>query len=417
MKVTVLGGGVIGVSTAYFLMESGCEVTVVEQMDSSGLKTSFANGGQLAFSHATPWSRPELPMQLLSWIGKRDAPFRLVPQLDPEMWSWTISFLKNCTKKKFQYNSLQLQRLAMYSQVMLHHVQKAAELSFQHSSNGMLSVFRSQKNFDVAASIMEAQERGTTHKKILSGRECLKLEPALQESCSPIVGGIFSPVDECGDAYIFTSQLADYCARHGASFRYNERVESIEIRGNKAVSVITNKGKFTPDAVVICLGNESNHITRKIGIRVPSYPVKGYSVTLPIDGKNLAPSIGIADEENKVVVARLGNNLRAAGTAELGGYNTTMDKQRARSVLNPLIDLFPNVGNKRNASFWTGLRPMTPSGLPLITGTNLINVFLNTGHGSVGWTLACGSGRLLTDIVTGVRSEIDRTPLSLIPHH
>lgn len=413
MKVVVLGGGVIGVTTAHFLSGAGHEVSVIERRDGVGLETSFANGGQISVSHAAPWSRPELPGQLLRWMGRRDAPFRMVPQLDPHMWRWGVSFLRNCTPDRFHENAVRLQRLSRYSQRMLTVVRESTGIRFDHSARGILSVFRTPQAYEAAAGHAEALRREGVSKEVLDARECLRREPALEDAATPIAGGIYSPLDECGDAHVFTRELAIYCERIGVRFHYNERAVSIDTSGDAVTGVKTDGGTRKADAIVVAMGSESPLFTRRLGVSLPVYPVKGYSVTLPVEGHNNAPSMGIADEERKVVVARLGGKLRAAGTAELVGYDRRIDERRARSVLKPLLELFPNGSDPGQVAFWTGLRPMTPDGSPVIGKTRFRNLFLNTGHGSVGWTLACGSAKLVSDMMSGRDPEIDPSQWAL----
>lgn len=413
MKVVVLGGGVIGVTTAHFLSGAGHEVSVIERRDGVGLETSFANGGQISVSHAAPWSRPELPGQLLRWMGRRDAPFRMVPQLDPHMWRWGVSFLRNCTPDRFHENAVRLQRLSRYSQRMLTEVRESTGIRFDHSARGILSVFRTPQAYEAAAGHAEALRREGVSKEVLDARECLRREPALEDAATPIAGGIYSPLDECGDAHVFTRELAIYCERIGVRFHYNERAVSIDTSGDTVTGVKTDGGTRKADAIVVAMGSESPLFTRRLGVSLPVYPVKGYSVTLPVQGRNNVPSMGIADEERKVVVARLGGKLRAAGTAELVGYDRRIDERRARSVLKPLLELFPNGSDPGQVAFWTGLRPMTPDGSPVIGKTRFRNLFLNTGHGSVGWTLACGSAKLVSDMMSGRDPEIDPSQWAL----
>ena len=413
----MLGGGVIGVSTAYFLSEAGHDITIIERRDGAGLETSFANGGQISVSHAAPWSRPELPGQLIRWIGCRDAPFKMVPQPDINMWRWGFAFLRNCNPTRFLENSIRLQRLSSYSQEMLTRVQESSGIEFHHSARGILSVFRSQAAFEAAAGHVESLSNEGINKEVLNVNDCLEREPGLKNSQVPIRGGVFSPLDECGDAHIFTHELANLCLNRGVKIHYNTNVRTIDTSGSKAIGVTTNQGYFPADVVVIALGSESPQVARPLGIKLPVYPVKGYSVTIPIESQNHAPSLGIADEERKIVVARLGNKLRAAGTAELVGYDRSIDEHRARSVLKPMLELFPNGGDTEQVEFWAGLRPMTPDGSPVIGQTRIKNVYLNTGHGSVGWTLACGSARLVSDMIIGKVSEVDPTEWSLQRYH
>ena len=417
MNIIVLGGGVIGVTTAYFLSAAGHEITVVERREGPGLETSFANGGQISVSHAAPWSRPELPGQLIRWMGRRDAPFRMIPQPDPHMWRWGISFLRNCNSARFHRNAVRLQRLAAYSQKMLTQVRETTDIEFHHAARGILSVFRTIEAYEAAAEHADALRGEGVNKEVLDTRECLRREPALQDTAQRITGGIFSPLDECGDAHIFTQELAKHCARGAVTFRYNEQIMSIDTNGDTATSVTTGNDRLEADAIVVAMGSESPLVTRPLGIPLPVYPVKGYSVTIPIEGRNGAPSMGIADEERKIVVARLGDKLRAAGTAELVGYDRRIDERRARSVLKPLLELFPNGGDAEQVTFWTGLRPMTPDGSPVIGPTRVRNLYLNAGHGSVGWTLACGSARLVSDMISGEPSEIDPSEWALARYH
>ena len=417
MKIIVLGGGVVGISTAYFLTQADHEVTVVERREGPGLETSFANGGQISISHAAPWSRPELPGQLIRWIGRRDAPFRMVPQPDPDMWRWGLAFLRNCNSSRFHENAVRLQRLSTYSQEMLTRVRESSGIQFHHTARGILSVFRSQEAFEAAAGHAESLRDEGVNKEVLDVNSCFSREPALRNSDVPIRGGVFSPLDECGDAHIFTCELADHCSRRGVTMLYDTHVQTIDTVGVKAIGVTTDQGHLAADAVVIALGSESPRLARPLGIKLPIYPVKGYSVTIPIEGRNQAPSMGIADEERKIVVSRLGDKLRAAGTAELVGYDRRIDERRAHSVLKPMLELFPNGGDADKVEFWSGLRPMTPDGSPVIGQTDIQNLYLNTGHGSVGWTLACGSARLVSDMISGTQSDVNPTVWSLGRYH
>jgi len=407
VKVIVLGGGVIGVATAYFLNEAGHEVSVIERREGPGLETSFANAGQVSVDHAAPWARPELPGQLARWLGRRDAPFRIAPRLDPGMWRWGLAFLGNCAPGRFRRNAARLRRLSTYSREMLTQVRESTGIEFDHSARGILSVFRTRRAWEAAAGHAEALRGEGVGKEILDSRECLRREPALADAATPVVGGIYSPLDECGDAHVFTRELAGRCERAGVRFRYGERALSIAAGGGAATGVATGAGFRDADAVVVAMGSESPLFVRPLGVSLPVCPVKGYSVTVPVTDRDKAPSRGIADEERKVVIARLGGRLRAAGTAELAGYDRRVDERRARSVLKPLLELFPNGGDPARAVFWTGLRPMTPDGSPVIGRTGIRGLFLNTGHGSLGWTLACGSAKLLSDMMSGRDADID----------
>lgn len=417
MKVIVLGGGVVGVATAYFLNEAGHEVSVIERREGPGLETSFANAGQVSIGHAAPWARPELPGQLLRWMGRRDAPFRVTPRLDPGMWRWGASFLRNCAPARFRRNAARLRPLSTYSQGMLARVRESTGIEFDHSARGILSVFRTSRAWDAAAGHAEALRAEGIDKEILDARECLRREPALGDAATPIAGGVYSPLDESGDAHAFTRELAGRCARAGVRLRYGERALSIAADGGMATGVATDAGFRDADAVVVAMGSESPLFVRPLGIGLPIYPVKGYSVTVPVADRGKAPSRGIADEERKVVIARFGDRLRAAGVAELAGRDRRVDERRAQSVLKPLLELFPNGGDPAQAVFWTGLRPMTPDGSPVVGRTGIRGLFLNTGHGSLGWTLACGSAKLLSDVMSERDADVDPSEWALDRYH
>lgn len=406
MKVLVLGAGVIGVSSAYYLARAGHEVTVIERQSGPGLETSFANGGQISASHADPWAGPATPAKILKWLGKPDAPLLYRFRFDPRQWTWGLRFLLSCTAARNRVNTERILRVAVYSREVLRELRAATGISYDHLTRGILHVYSDAREFEQAvpkAALMS--DLGCT-RKVMTPAECVAVEPALAGSRDTLVGGTFSPDDESGDAYAFTCRLAELAAASGVTFRYGSSIEGLETEGDRVVGVRTAEGRLTADSYLSAIGSYNTLLMERIGIRLPVYPAKGYSVTIPVAGHGGAPSVAIIDDERKIVYSRLGDRLRVAGTAELTGYDTTLRDERVRPILNAAMRLFPDCGDAAKAEFWTGLRPTTPDSVPVIGPTRYRNLFLNTGHGTLGWTMACGSGRLIADIVSGRPPDI-----------
>ena len=399
----------IGVSTAWYLAAAGHEVTVLERREAAGLETSFANGGQISAGHAEPWAKPAVLPKILRWLGREDAPLLFRARSDPAQWEWGLRFLLECFPGRFERHSRTLAGLAGYSRERLRALRAELGLRYDHLERGILQFATSQADFDAMARHAEAMRALGIRREVKSGAACIELEPALEHSKDPIAGGVYNPDDESGDAHRFTQELARHAAARGVGFRFGAQIDSIEAAGD-AVSAIELKGgqRLAADAYVMSLGSYSPLLLKRLGIRIPVYPLKGYSITLPLGPAeaDAAPSVSLTDEAFKIVISRLGNRLRAAGTAELNGYDTTVNPVRCAAITHRIRDLFPALGAVTVVDSWTGLRPATPNNVPVIGRTRLRNLYLNTGHGTLGWTLACGSASLIADVISGRAPQV-----------
>ena len=406
MKVAVLGAGVIGVTTAYFLARGGASVTVVDRQPGPALETSFANGGQISVNHATPWATPSTPLKALKWLGRSDAPLLIHPRWDPALAAWLIRFLANCTRGRLRTNIERALRVALYSRGELAELRAETGIEYDQLTLGILHIFRNPRDYAEALPGSSLMTQLGCERRIVSVDECVALEPALAWTRDRLVGGIFSPGDESGNAHTFTLRLAELCESLGVLFRWRQPVRRLLRSGQRIVGVETDGGGIDADAYVLAFGSWSPLLLKPLGMALPVYPGKGYSVTIPI-GRHLgAPTLGLIDDEFKMVYSRLGGQLRIAGTAEFAGWDTSVTEARARFLLTKALELFPNCGDVEHAELWAGLRPSTPDGVPVIGRTGLDNLFLNTGHGTLGWTMACGSGRVVADLMLGRTPEI-----------
>ncbi|MGD9536478.1 MAG: D-amino acid dehydrogenase [Alphaproteobacteria bacterium] len=409
MKVLVLGAGVVGATAAYYLNRAGHEVTVIDRQGAAGMETSFANGGHVAAFTSHPWASPSVPRMLIKWFGREDAPYLMRLRPDLRQWFWGIRFLRNCTTARHNRTARHMLRLSTYSYEALKAVREAEGIAYDQRAKGVLHLFRTQRALDEAAHAEALIDDPRARGEVMDVARAVALEPALEQSRQLYAGAVYSAATETGDAHKFTQAIAAAAAKHGADFRYGVTVRVLVREGSRITAVETDKGRFSADAVVLSLGAEGALLLRKVGVDVPIYPVKGYSVTLPTAGYNGTPSLGIHDEERRIVTSTYDGRFRAAGTAELVGYDRTITRSRADTVLSAIMEMFPNGGDAARAERWTGLRPMTPDCAPLLGRTKLDNLYLDTGHGSLGWTLACGSGRVIADLVSGKRPEIDLT--------
>lgn len=404
MKILVLGAGVVGVASAWYLAAAGHEVTVIERREAAGLEASFANGGQISAGHAEPWAKPAVVPKILGWLGREDAPLLFRPRACWAQWAWGLRFLYECLPGRFERHSRTLSALARHSRECLRALRAELGLRYDHLERGILHFATHQRDFEAMARHAEA-----TQQQIKSAAECLAIEPALRYSNDRVVGGVYNPTDESGDAFRFTHELARAAAARGVAFRFGATIEAIETAGG-AVSAIRLRGdeRASADAYVVSIGAYSPLLLAPLGIRIPVYPLKGYSITLPLGPAELAaaPTVSLTDEACKIVVSRLGNRLRAAGTAELTGYDTTLNTARCAAIARRIRELFPGLGAVTTVENWTGLRPATPNNVPVLGRTKLKNLYLNTGHGTLGWTLACGSGSVLADLVSGRRPQV-----------
>jgi len=410
VKIIVLGAGVVGVTSAWYLADAGHEVSVLERRAGPGLETSFANGGQIAASHAEPWARPAVIPKLLRWLGREDAPLLFRPRADWAQWSWGLRFLRECMPGRFEQHSRALAGLAAYSRDSLRALRSRTGIRYDELARGILHFTTGERDFEALARHTEAMRALGVERQVKTAAECLSIEPALAYSEDRIVGGAYAPDDESGDAYRFTRELATLAARQGVTFRHGVAVEALESAGEFVSAVRAQDGeRFAADAYVVALGSYSPLLLRPLGIRIPVYPLKGYSITLPLGPVEAAsaPSVSLTDEAFKLVISRLGERLRVAGTAELAGYDVAVNEVRCAAILHRVRQLFPQLGAANVVENWAGLRPATPNNVPLVGRMGLRNLYLNTGHGTLGWTLACGSGRVLADLVAGRRPDVD----------
>ncbi len=408
MKVVVLGAGIVGVTSAYYLADRGYKVEVIERRESSALETSFANGGQLSFSHAEPWANPKVLPKIAKWLFREDAPLIFRFSLDPHMYMWGLKFLANCLPSKSHENALKLLKLGLHSKTCINNVQQRTGIEFDNLKKGILHISGNEEDLLHSKSQAEFQEKYGCPYKVLTHDECVEIEPALAYTKRNLVGGVHYPLDESGDVNKFTTNLTSYIEKElGVKFRYNSEIEDIITEDSEVKGIKLKNGDFIEaDIYVMSLGSYSSQISRKIGINIPVYPMKGYSITLPIENSDAAPKVSITDNEFKIVYSRLGDRLRVAGTAEFAGYNTDITKSRVEPIVKAAMNLFPNCGDPQKAVEWTGLRPATPSGYPVIGKSKFKNLYFNTGHGTLGWTLSCGSADILADIVEGKKPKI-----------
>jgi D-amino-acid dehydrogenase len=406
MKILVLGGGVIGVSSAWYLQEAGHDVTVIDRQPGPALETSFANGGQVSWGSGGPWAAPGIPLMALKWLFRPHSPLVLRPRFDPALWRWLLQMLRNCTPARFAVNHERMTRLARYSHRCLVELRSALGIEYEHRAFGNLVLYRSQHSLDHGVEGCELLQRLDIPFRIFDRAQCLRQEPALAGVSEKIAGGIYYPADESGDCRVFTQALAELAQQRGVRFRYSTRIERLIATADRLDMIVTNDGQLSADAYLLACGSYSPLLTRPLGMRLPVYPVKGYSLTVPIVDDASAPRGTLTDEAYKVVATRLGDRIRAAGTAELAGYDLTLRPSRLATIEHVLRDLFPRGADFSRAEAWCGLRPMTPDNPPILGGTPFKNLYLNTGHGTLGWTMACGAGKAVADVMSGTKPAI-----------
>lgn len=412
MKIAVLGAGVIGVSSAWYLRATGHEVVVVERGPGPALETSFANGGQISASYAMPWANPHAPLQVLKWLGREDAPLLFRLRADPAQWRWGARFLIECLPARTRLNIAAILRLALYSRDQLQALRAATGIEYDHRTAGILHFYTEHAQLDVARADAVLLAEFGSDRVPKTPQEIIAIEPALAPLQARIVGGDYTPADESGDALLFSQRLAALCTACGVRFLYGRTIErfvagAATIDGVHVRHADGRKETLHADAYVVALGSYSPLLLKQLGMRPLIYPVKGYSITIPITNSAAAPRVSLTDDAYKIVFSRLGQRLRVAGTAEFDGYNTALNEVRCKALLKRSAELFPDAGDFTRVERWTGLRPATPSNVPYVCATRYRNLFLNTGHGTLGWTMACGSGRLLADLVTEEKPDID----------
>jgi D-amino-acid dehydrogenase len=413
MKIIVMGAGVIGVTTAYYLAKSGCEVTVIDRQPGAGLETSFANAGEISPGYASPWAGPGVPLKAVQWILDRHGPLVLRPQFDPAMWRWMLQMLRNCTSRRYALNKSRMVPIAEYSRDCLRELRAETGIPYDHRSQGTLQLFRKQSQLDHIGGDVDILKQYGVPFEVLDRQGCIRAEPALARAPASFVGGLRLPDDETGDCHLFTQRLMEMAEAIGVHFTANTPIERIVVEGDRIASVVTNAGPVAADAYVMALGSFSPLLLRPIGIDIPVYPVKGYSITVPVVDDGGAPQSTVMDESYKVAITRLGDRIRVGGTAEVGDYRVKLATGRRLTLERSLLDLFPRGGDLTEPLFWSGLRPMTPDGPPIIGQARYKNLYLNTGHGTLGWTMACGAGRIIADQLLGSRPAISTEGLSL----
>lgn len=417
MNVIVLGTGIIGVSTAWHLLEQGHEVTVVDRQRDAALETSFANGAQISVSFCEPWANAQAPFKVAKWLLRDDSPLLFRPRLDPHQWRWGLAFLAQCSDAAFERNVAQLVALGRYSHESLKEVVSATGIEYHRLERGILHFFSSQKDFDAGAEAAQVMRHHGVDRRVLSRDEVLKIEPSLSHFAANIAGGTFTPSDESGDARVFTQELAKRCAARGAKFLYEHDIVGFEASGQAVESVrlgdqLTGQTRVIKgDAFVAAMGSFTAPLLRPLGIYLNIYPAKGYSATLKLKEPNKASVVSMIDDARKIAISRLGDRIRIAGTAEMAGYDTTLTSRTSRLRCEALIqryeELFPGVADTSEPNFWAGLRPSTPSNIPIIGRTKLRNLWVNAGHGTLGWTHGAGSGRALAELMSGQRPVLE----------
>ena len=417
MQITVLGAGIIGISTAWHLLERGHEVTLVDRQADAAMETSFGNAAQISVSYCEPWANREAPLKALKWLFDPEGPLKFRPQMDPAQWLWGMQFLAQCNDTAFERNVAQLVALGSYSHAALKSVVASTGISYHRVTRGIAHYYTSQKSFDDAGVAAEVMRRHGVARRVVSKDELLRIEPALRSFEGSIVGGTYTESDESGDCRVFTQQLAELCRQRGMRTLMGHDIERIEARNGQAEAVqVRDRATGLPrtlkaDAFVVACGSYTTALLKQVGIRVPIYPGKGYSATLPLLKPDAAPTVSMIDDQLKIAISRLGNQLRVAGTIELGGFDMSLDTPLARTRSEMLVKrieaVFPGVADTRtpdqggDPQFWCGLRPATPTNIPLIGRTPVNKLWVNAGHGTLGWTHGAGSGKALAELISG----------------
>lgn len=413
MRVLILGSGVIGVTSAWALRQLGCEVTVVDQASAAAMATSFANAGQVSPGYASPWPAPGVPLKALKWLLAPDAPLSITPTADMTQYLWLWQMWRNCTEARYQVNKARMVRLAEYSRDCLDELRASTGIQYEARQLGTTQLFRTQAQLDAAGKDIEVLQQYGVPYEVLDRQGILKVEPALAQVADTLVGALRLPGDQTGDCHMFTTRLAAMAEAAGVEFLYGQTIEQLQ-DGNDGITGVRINGRIeTADAYVLALGCWSPQLLKPLGVSLPVYPLKGYSLTLRITNPDAAPVSTVLDETYKVAITRFDQRIRVGGMAEVVGYDLSLNPRRRKTLEKVVRSLYPDGGDLPNAEFWTGLRPATPDGPPVIGGTRWRNLFLNTGHGTLGWTMAAGSARYLSDLMTGRTPQIDSEGLDI----
>jgi D-amino-acid dehydrogenase len=417
MKIAVLGSGVIGVTSAWYLAAAGHEVTVIDRQPGPGLETSFANAGEISPGYASPWAAPGIPLKALRWLFMKHAPLILHFRFDLPMLRWTTAMLGNCTKRAYALNKSRMVRLAEYSRDCLIDLRRSTGIAYDERSRGTLQLFREQRQLDGIDKDIAVLRADGVPFEVLDTAGCIAAEPGLASSEVRFAGGLRLPNDETGDCFKFTNALADMAKARGVTFLHGRSIRRLAVVSDRITHIETDNGDVPADAYLVALGSHSPRVLAPLGIELPVYPVKGYSITVPIVDEHRSPISTIMDESYKVAITRLGERIRVGGMAELSGYSDELPAARRSTLEYSVGSLFPGAGDLSRASFWSGLRPMTPDGTPVIGTTRFSNLFLNTGHGTLGWTMACGSAKVITDLMSGKTADIETADLAISRYH
>ena len=411
MRIVILGAGVIGVTSAWYLAKAGHEVTVIDRQPGPALETSFANAGEISPGYASPWAAPGIPLKALKWMFMQHSPLIIQPRPDLFKIEWMARMLMNCTAAAYEVNKGRMLRLAEYSRDCLKDLRAETGITYDERTQGTLQVFRTLKQVDAAAKDIKVLKADGVPFEMLDADGCVAAEPGLAPNRDKLAGGLRLPGDETGDCFKFTTRLAEMATAAGVTFRYGVSVLGLEKEADRITAVHTSAGRLTADSFVLALGSYSPLLAKGLGMRLPVYPVKGYSITLPIVDEVLAPLSTVMDETHKIAITRLGERIRVGGMAEIAGFSSSLPAKRKATLVHSVEDLFGGAGDQSQATFWTGLRPMTPDGTPIVGRSTVRNLFLNTGHGTLGWTMAAGSAAVLADVISGRASAIETRDL------
>ena len=411
MRVLVLGSGVVGTASAYYLARAGFEVVVVDRQDGVALETSYANAGQVSPGYASPWAAPGIPLKAMKWLLQRHAPLAIKPTASLDQYLWMAQMLRNCTAARYAVNKERMVRLAEYSRDCLDELRAETGIAYEARQLGTTQLFRTQAQVDAAAKDIAVLEQAGVPYEVLDRAGIARVEPALAKVADKLAGALRLPNDQTGDCFLFTSRLAEMARSLGVEFRFGQNIERLESDGERVSGVWIDGRLERADHYVLALGSYSPQLLKPLGIKAPVYPLKGYSLTVPITDAAMAPTSTILDETYKVAITRFDDRIRVGGMAEIAGHDLSLNPRRRETLEMITADLYPQGGDLARAEFWTGLRPATPDGTPIVGATRYRNLFLNTGHGTLGWTMACGSGRLLADLMASRRPQI--SPLGL----
>lgn len=413
MRVLVLGSGVIGTTTAYYLAREGFQVTVVDRQPAAAMETSFANAGQVSPGYASPWAAPGVPLKAMKWLLQRHAPLAIKATTSLDQYLWMAQMLRNCTASRYAVNKERMVRLSEYSRDCLDELRAETGIAYEARQLGTTQLFRTQEQLDNAAKDIAVLKQSGVPYELLDRAGIARVEPALAGVTGILSGALRLPNDQTGDCQLFTTRLAEMAVDLGVEFRYGQNIERLEFAGDRINGVWIDGTLETADRYVLALGSYSPQLLKPLGIKAPVYPLKGYSLTVPITRGDMAPTSTILDETYKVAITRFDNRIRVGGMAEIAGFDLSLNPRRRETLEMIVNDLYPHGGDLRQASFWTGLRPTTPDGTPIVGATAYNNLFLNTGHGTLGWTMACGSGRLLADLIARKTPQISAAGLDI----